>query len=447
MPIPTTTQGKQSYELDKKHVFHAWAAQKHRDPIVMDHGSGTRLWDSDGTEYLDFSSQLIFTNIGHGHPKVIDAIERQARKLCTIGPDYVVSARSEAAAILASHAPESLNSVFFTCGGAESTENAIRLARLVTGRYQILSRYRSYHGSTETASNVSSDPRGWSYDHGTSGTVHFFGPYLYRSVWRSNTEEEECQRSLEHLDDTIRFAGPQKFAAILLETIPGTAGIIIPPKEYYRGVREICDKYGILLILDEVMVGFGRTGTWFALDQYDVVPDLIVFAKGITSGYVPMGGVIISDRIATAFDDKIYPGGLTYSGHPLAAAAAVATMKAMVDERMVENAYQKGAEFFGPGLSALKARHPVVGDVRGAGCFWALDLVKNGDPQQPLAPYGGSSPEMKEIVNFAVAQKLLVFSNTNRLHIAPPINVPSEDAELGLAKLETVLDFADQFSH
>ncbi len=446
MPKPQTAEGIRAYELDQEYVFHSWSAQKGRDPIVMDHGAGPRLWDADGNEYLDFSSQLVYTNIGHQHPVVIQAIADQASRLCTVAPGHVAAARSEAARLVAEHAPDSFHKVFFTNGGAESTENAIRLARLYTGRYRVLSRHRSYHGSTETAMNVSGDPRGWSYDHGSSGTVHFFGPYLYRSPWNSTTEEEECQRALQHLEDTISFSGPDQFAALILETIPGTAGIIMPPPEYYKGVRDICDRYGIVLIFDEVMVGFGRMGNWFALDRYGVEPDLITFAKGVTSGYVPMGGVIIGDRIAHAFDQNTYPGGMTYSGHPLAAAAAVATMTAMEEERMVENSAELGEQLLGPRLAEMKQAHPVIGDLRGAGCYWALDLVRGGRADQPLAPFGGGSQAMRQILAKAVDEHLLIFSNTNRLHVAPPINISRQDAELGLAKLDRVLDFADRFA-
>lgn len=447
MSLPQSVTGIRAYELDQKHVFHSWSTQQGREPIVMSHGSGSRLWDTDGKEYLDFSSQLVYSNVGHSHPKVVEAIKTQAESLCTIAPAHVVAARSEAARIVAEHAPDSFNKVFFTNGGAESTENAVRLARLYTGRYRVLSRYRSYHGSTETAMNISGDSRGWSYDHGTSGTVHFFGPYLYRSIWNSVTEEEECQRALDHLEATIRFSGPEQFAALIVETIPGTAGVIMPPKDYYNGVREICDRYGIVLIFDEVMVGFGRMGTWFALDRYGVEPDLITFAKGVTSGYVPMGGVILNERIAHAFDTKIYPGGMTYSGHPLAAAAAVATMTAMTDEHMVENAAALGKSLFTEGLARLKERHPVVGDVRGAGCYWALDLVKSGRADLPLAPYGGTSEAMKAVLREAKAQGLLIFANTNRLHVAPPINMTEADAHLGLRKLDRVLEVGDQFAN
>lgn len=412
----------------------------------MEHGEGSKLWDADGNEYLDFSSQLVFTNIGHSHPAVISAIQEQAARLCTIAPAHVDRARSQAATMVSEHAPEGFSKVFFTNGGAESTENAIRLARLFTGKYRILSRFRSYHGSTETAMNISGDSRGWSYDHGSSGTVHFFGPFLYRSVWDAKTEQEECERALKHLDDTIKFSGPDQFAALILETIPGTAGIIMPPKEYYKGVREICDKYGILLIFDEVMVGFGRMGTWFALDQYGVKPDLITFAKGVTSGYVPMGGVIVSDKITAAFATSAYPGGMTYSGHPLAAAAAVATMTAMEDEGMVTNAASIGNTIIGPTLAEFKDRHPSIGDVRGTGVYWALDLVTNRETKEPLAPYGGSSAAMKSVLAAAINEGLLIFSNTNRLHVAPPINISEDDARAGLQKLDAVLTVADSFA-
>ncbi len=327
-----------TYELDRKHVFHSWSAQATLDPMVVTKAEGAYLWDDQGNRLLDFSSQLVFTNIGHQHPTVVRAIQEQAAKLCTIAPQHANDARSEAARLVAELAPAGLEHVFFTNGGAEAIEHAVRMARLHTGRIKVLSAYRSYHGGTNTAVNLTGDPRRWPSDYGSSGTVKFFGPFLYRSEFDATTEEEECERALRHLRRTVELEGPGTVAAIVLETIPGTAGIMPPPAGYLAGVRELCDEHGIVMVLDEVMAGFGRAGTWLALDHYGVTPDLITFAKGVTSGYVPLGGVIVSERIYDTFAQRVYPGGLTYSGHPLACAAAVATIGAMREEGMVAHA-------------------------------------------------------------------------------------------------------------
>jgi taurine--2-oxoglutarate transaminase len=333
--------------------------------------------------------------------------------------------------------------VFFTNGGAEAIENATRLARLHTGRIKVLAAYRSYHGSTTTAINLTGDPRRWENDYGSAGVVHFFGPFLYRSPFHATSEDEECARALEHLDQVVGFEGPTNVAAIVLETIPGTAGIMVPPPGYLAGVREICDRHGIVFIADEVMCGFGRTGRWLAVDHWGVAPDLITFAKGVNSGYVPLGGVMISERIAATFAERAYPGGLTYSGHPLACAAAVAAITAMREERIVEHAAQIGAEVLGPGLVALAERHPSIGEVRGLGVFWALELVKNRATREPLAPYGGTSPAMSELVKSCLDRGLLPFTNFNRLHVVPPCTVSEAEVREGLGILDEALGAVD----
>ncbi|RJO74786.1 aspartate aminotransferase family protein [Nocardia panacis] len=434
-----------AYELDRRHVFHSWSAQKALTPMVITAAQGCYVWDGAGHRLLDFSSQLVNTNIGHQHPKVIAAIQEQAAKLCTVAPQHANDARSEAARLIAERTPGELNRVFFTNGGAEAVEHAVRMARLHTGRYKVLSRYRSYHGGTETAVNLTGDPRRWPSDHGNAGTVHFFGPFLYRSQFHASTEAEECERALAHLEQTILFEGPQTIAAIVLESIPGTAGIMVPPPGYLAGVRELCDRHGIVFIADEVMAGFGRTGKWFAIEHAPgVVPDLITFAKGVNSGYVPLGGVAISPDIAATFDDRPYPGGLTYSGHPLATAAAVATITAMAEERIVENAAEIGARVLGPGLHELARRHPSIGEVRGTGVFWALELVRDRATREPLAPYGGTSPAMTEVVAAAKEAGLLLFVNFNRLHVVPPCVIGESEAKEGLAILDQVLSLADK---
>lgn len=437
-------RGQRAYELDRKHVFHSWSAQAQIKPMTVLAAQGSYLWDGDGNRLLDFSSQLVNTNIGHQHPKVVAAIAEQAAKLCTIAPQHVNDARSEAARLVAERTPGDLNRIFFTNGGADAVEHAVRMARLHTGRYKVLSRYRSYHGGTDTAINLTGDPRRWPNDYASSGVVHFNGPFLYRSTFHSETEEQETQRALEHLERLIQMEGPDSFAAIILESVPGTAGIMVPPPGYLAGVREICDRYGMVFIADEVMAGFGRTGKWFAIDNFDVVPDLITFAKGVTSGYIPLGGVAINEAIYSTFADRAYPGGLTYSGHPLATACAVATITAMDDEGMVENSARIGKDVLGPGLRELAARHRSVGEVRGLGVFWAIELVADQKTREPLAPYGGSSPAMAAVLAACKSGGLLPFANFNRIHAVPPCNVTDDEVAEGLRILDAALTVADE---
>jgi taurine--2-oxoglutarate transaminase len=310
------------------------------------------------------------------------------------------------------------------------------MARLHTGRHKVLSFYRSYHGNTGTAITATGDPRRWPNENGMAGLVHFFGPYPYRSSFWSEDEAQESERALQHLEQVITFEGPQTIAAILIETVVGTAGVLVPPPGYLQAVRDLASRHGIVLILDEVMSGFGRTGDWFALNRFGVVPDLITFAKGSNSGYVPVGGVIISDEIAATFDDRVFPGGLTYSGHPLACASIVASIDAMRDEGIIENARRIGDEVLGPGLRALAERHMVIGEVRGLGVFWALDLVSDRATREPLAPYAGTSPAMSELVAACKQRGLLPFTNFNRLHVVPPCTITDTEAKEGLALLD-----------
>ncbi|HEV7959307.1 MAG TPA: aminotransferase class III-fold pyridoxal phosphate-dependent enzyme, partial [Acidimicrobiales bacterium] len=343
------------------------------------------------------------------------------------------------------HSFDGAAKVFFTNGGTEAVEHAVRMARLHTGRYKVLSAYRSYHGGTSTSINLTGDPRRWPNDHGTSGAVHFFGPFLYRSVYNATTEEEERDRALANLENIIQFEGPAAFAAIILETIPGTAGIMVPPKGFLPGVRELCDRYGIVYIADEVMCGFGRTGSWFAYQDHDVKPDLVTFAKGVNSGYVPLGGVVINEAISATFNDRVFPGGLTYSGHPLATAAAVACIEAMENEQIVENARRIGDEVLRPGLEELATRHKTIGDIRGLGVFFALDLVSDRATKEPLAPYGGTSPAIGEIMAACRNERLLIFNNYHRIHVVPPCTVTDEEARDGLARLDRALAVADKY--
>jgi taurine---2-oxoglutarate transaminase len=436
--------GKQIVEDAKRYVLYSWSVQDAINPIAVAGAEGRYFWDYDGKRYLDFSSQLVNTNIGHQHPKVTAAIAAQAQKLTTIAPQHASEARGEAATRLAELAPRGMEKVFFTNGGADANENAIRMARLHTGRAKVLSFYRSYHGNTGAAITSTGDPRRWPNEFAT-GHAHFFGPYLYRSPFWAQTPEQECERALQHLEQVIQFEGPATIAAVLLETIVGTAGVLIPPPGYLAGVRALCDKYGIVYIADEVMCGFGRAGSWFAFEQHGVVPDLITFAKGSNSGYVPIGGVIISDEIAATFDDRVFPGGLTYSGHPLACASVVATIDAMKEEGILENAVRVGAEVIGPGLRELAARHPVIGEVRGLAVFWALDLVSDRETRAPLAPYGGSSEAMSALMADCKARGLIPFANFNRLHVVPPCTISEAEVKEGLAILDEALSVADRY--
>lgn len=424
---------------ERAHVFHSWSAQNHISPMLIAGGEGCYVWDSAGKRYLDFSSQLVNTNIGHQHPRVVAAIKKQAERLCTVAPQHANDRRSEAAEIIAGLAPPGMNKVFFTNAGAEAVEHASRMARLHTGRPKLLAAYRSYHGATTTAINLTGDARRWQSDTGTAGVVHFFGPFLYRSVFNATTEAEEGDRALAHLADVIAFEGPETIAGLVLEAIPGTAGIMPPPDGYLAGVRELCSRHGIVYIADEVMAGFGRSGAWFAVDNWGVAPDLITFAKGVTSGYVPLGGVIISDPIAETFGERVYPGGLTYSGHPLACATAVATMTAMRDEGIVENAARIGSAVLGPGLRALGERHPSVGDVRGLGVFWCLELVSDRSAKTPL-----DQSAMNELVRECKGLGLLPFTAANRVHVVPPCIVSDEETRDGLGMLDQALAVADR---
>ena len=429
-------------ELDRKHVFHSWSAQGSLNPMVITKAEGSHVWDQDGQRLLDFTSQLVFTNLGHQHPRIVSAIQEQAAYLCTVAPQHANAARSEAARLIASHTPGDLDKVFFTNGGADANEHAIRMARLHTGRIKVLSTYRSYHGGTHLAVNVTGDPRRWANDHGAAGTVHFFGPFLYRSAFHATTEAEECERALQHLADMIALEGSQTIAAIMLEAIPGTAGIMVPPPGYLAGVREICDRHGIVLVADEVMSGFGRAGRWFASELDGLVPDLLTFAKGVNSGYVPLGGVAISPEVAATFDDRVYPGGLTYSGHPLACAAAVATIRTMEDDRVVEHAAALGEEVFRPGLAELARKHEWVGEVRGTGAFWAIELVADRTTREPLAPYGGTSPAVNAVVAECKKRGLLPFVNFNRVHLVPPLTTSALEVTEAIEILDEALTAA-----
>ena len=440
---PDPAEGQRVYDLDRAHVFHSWSAQAQIKPLPIAAAEGSYFWDYDGNRYLDFSSQLVNVNIGHQHPKVVKAIQDQAARLATIAPQHANDMRGEAAKRIVDRAGTRHQKVFFTNGGADAIENAIRMARLHTHKHKVLSAYRSYHGNTGAAIQATGDPRRWPNEYAAQ-QVHFFGPFPYRSPFWSDSPEQESERALQHLEEVIKFEGPGTIGAILLESVVGTAGVLVPPPGYLEGLRALCDKYEIVWIADEVMSGFGRTGEWFAWQNWGAEPDLITFAKGSNSGYVPVGGVVISDAIASTFDERVFPGGLTYSGHPLAAASIVGAIDAMTEEGVVDNAKRIGNDVLGPALRDLQERHPVIGDVRGLGVFWALDLVTDRATKEPLAPYGGTSPAMTELVVECKKRGLMPFTNFNRMHVVPPCTVTDAEAKEGLAILDEVLSITDQ---
>ncbi len=442
-PLPSNSEVAAD---DRAHVFHSWSAQHLIAPLPLAGGAGCEFWDHEGNRWLDFSSQLINLNLGHQHPKVVAAIVEQAERVCTVAPSFANQTRNEAARLITDHAPPGLDRVFFTNGGAEANEHAMRMARAHTGRAKVLSGYRSYHGATAATMALTGEPRRWGSEPAIPGVVHFMGPYTYRSSFASSNEAEEGERALRHLAEVIQYESGELIAAIVLETIVGTNGVLIPPPGYLQGVRDLCDAHGILLVLDEVMVGFGRTGAWFAADHWGVSPDLLTFAKGVNSGYVPLGGVVMTEAVADTFATQVYQGGLTYSGHPLACAAAVGAIRAMEEDGIVEHAAHIGSEVLGPGLRALAERHPSVGEVRGLGCFFALELVRDRETREMLVPFNASGDDAKpmvEVVNACKQRGLWPFAHFNRLHIAPPLIVTADECERALAILDEALAVAD----
>lgn len=430
------------------HVFYPWAAQAELNPATIIGSSGAYFWDDSGNRYLDFSSQLVNVNIGHQHPDMIAAIIAQAQLLTTISPTVGNAARSELARLIVERAPGDLNRVLFTTGGAEAVEHAVRLARSFTGRTKMLAAYRSYHGGTGVAIGLTGEPRRWGAEPTNVDVVRFFGPYPYRSPWGTSTPEEETAAALTHLRQVIELEGPQNIAGLILETVVGTNGVLIPPPGYLAGVRALCDEFGIVYIADEVMVGFGRVGEWFAVQAFDVAPDLIAFAKGVNSGYVPLGGVLIAERIAQRYDHTVYPGGLTYAGHPLACAAGVASIGIYERDGILEHVRSVGADVLGKGLHELATRHPSVGEVRGLGFFWALDLVRDPRTREPLIPFaaaGAAAEPMAKVTAAAKARGLWPFSAGNRFQIAPPLTTSADDLRIGLEIVDEVLEVADEY--
>jgi taurine--2-oxoglutarate transaminase len=439
--------GRQVVADDRRYLIHSWSVQSALAPIAVAGGEGRHFWDYDGKRYLDFASQLVNLNIGHQHPRIVAAIKEQADRLATIAPSFANDKRSELASLVAEVMPGDLNHTFFTNGGAEANENAIKLARWVTGRNKIVARYRSYHGATAGAITATGDPRRWFAEPGLPGVVRMLDPYTYRCPAGHPDPCPVCSGA-PHLEEILQYEGPQTVAAVILETITGTNGIIVPPDGYLQSIREVCDRHGILLVLDEVMTGWGRTGRWFGCEHWDVVPDIITTAKGINSGYVPLGAMTVRDHVYDAIKDRYFAGGLTYSGHPLACAAGVASIEAFREEGIVENSAAMG-EVLREELPGLAERHPSVGDVRGAGgVFWGLELVRDRETREPLVPFnaGGEAAEpVARLTKAALDAGLYLFVHWNVVMIAPPLTITREELEEGLGILDEALAIADDY--
>ena len=442
-----SAEGQRVVAEDRQYLIHSWSVQSAISPLPVAGGEGRYFWDYDGKRYLDFASQLVNLNIGHQHPKLVAAIKEQADRLCTIGPPMANDKRSELARLIAEVMPGDLNRTFFTNGGAEANENAAKLARWVTGRHKIVARYRSYHGATGGAITLTGDPRRWFAEPGLPGVVRMFDPYTYRC---SAGHPDPCPvcTGAPHLEEILQYEGPQSVAAVIMETVTGTNGIIVPPDGYLQSIREVCDRHGILLILDEVMAGWGRTGRWFACENWDVVPDIITTAKGINSGYVPLGAMTVRDGVYDQIKDRFFAGGLTYSGHPLACAVACASVEAYREEGVVENAAAMG-DVLREELPRLAERHPSIGDVRGLGVFWGLELVRNRKTREPLVQFNAGGDAAAPVVRLgraALERGLYLFIHWNVVMIAPPLTITREELDEGLEILDEVLAVADEYS-
>jgi taurine--2-oxoglutarate transaminase len=442
MGIGTASEAMTSEEivaLNRAHTFFSWSVQGAVDPIVIDHAEGVWLYTPEGKRILDFNSQLMSVNIGHGDRRVIDAITEQATKLQYVQPSlFATEIRGRLGQKLAEILPGDMDKVFFTLGGAEAIENAIKLARHFTGRYKVLARYRAYHGATMGAMTLTGDPRRWANEPGLVGVVRY--PDTHR--W-GEAEPRPVAESLQGLEDVIRYEGAQTIAAVFLETIVGTNGILIPPDGYLEGVREICDRNGILMVCDEVMAGFGRTGRWFAVDHWGVTPDLMTMAKGLTSSYLPLGAVAMRRHVAEAFDQKMYYGGLTYSSHPVSLAAALATIRVYEEDDLMGNATRMGARMR-EHHERLAARHPSVGAYRNLGLFGILDLVRTRDPWTPLTPFNGTSDEMKAIGKHLRDNGVYTLIANNSIHTNPPLCITEDELAQGFEVIDAALDIADQ---
>lgn len=434
--------------LSLEHNFWTWSAQGRVNPIPVKKAQGVYFWDVDGKRYLDLNSMVMCVNIGHGDERVIEAMIAQMRELPFAGPQMATKPRALLGKLLAEIVPQGLTRFLSTLGGADANENAIKLARGYTGRHKVLARYRSYHGATFGALAATGDPRRTAWEPEVMpGVVHFLDPYRYRSTFhRTNPGISEADFSrdyLNHLEEIIQYEGPETIAAILIETVTGTNGVLIPPAGYLQGVREICDRYGIVMICDEVMSGFGRTGKWFAVDHWGVRPDIITMAKGLTSGYAPLGAVAMREEIAAAFNEKTYQGGLTYNGHPISLAAAIATIQVMQQDHLVTRAAKTG-EVLSDMLAELMERHPSVGEVRSIGLFGVIELVRNRKTREPLAPYNGSSPEMIALRKYLLDHGVFVYTHWHTILIIPPLIITPEQLQEGFAVIDRALEISDQ---
>ena len=429
--------GDELVALSKKHTIYEWSAQGAIDPIPVAGAKGVYFWTPDGKRFLDFNSQLMCVNIGHGDPRVIKAIQDQAALLAYANPFMATEPRARLGALLARITPGDIDAFFFTNGGAEANENAFKIARAVTGRQKILARYRSYHGATAAAISATGDPRRWSQP-AMPGFVHVLDPY--HGIARGWDTADEA---LAYLEEVIQLEGPSTIAAFILETVSGTNGILIPPDGYLQGVRALCDKYGIVMIADEVMSGFGRTGEWFAVDHWKVVPDIMTMAKGLTSAYVQLGAVGVRRKLADHFKETPFPGGLTYNSHPLACAAAIATIGVMEEDGLVEKAKRTGA-LMAELLASLAARHPSVGAVRSIGLFGIVELVRNRQTREPMAPFNGTSPEMAALGKFFRQEGLYTFVRWNYFFTNPPLSITEDELRAGFEIIDRALAITDQ---
>jgi len=445
--------------LDRAHVLHSWSTQSQIHPLVVAGAEGRSFWGPDGRRILDFASLVVNANLGHQHPRVVEAIAAQARRLCATAPAMTDQARTRLAGLLAEVTPGDLTMSLFTNGGAEAAENAIKLARWYTGRHKIVARYRSYHGATAGAVSVTGDPRRWPAEPGIPGVVRMFDPYPYRCsagfphpragdspVPSSDPGSCPVCAGGPHLEEILQYEGPHTVAAVMLETVTGTNGVLVPPAGYLRSIREVCDRHGILLILDEVMTGFGRTGRWFACEHWDVAPDIMIVAKGITSGYVPLGAMVVSQKLADWLQDHEFVSGLTSTGNPVACAAGIATIEAMRGEKIVENAAAMG-DVVAAELPALAAKHPSVGETRGLGLLWGLELVGDRATREPLVPFnakGEAAGPMRRLAEAAMARGLYLMTHDSLVLVAPPLTIKREELAEGLAMLDEALTVADK---
>jgi taurine--2-oxoglutarate transaminase len=431
-----------------EHGFWSWSAQGRVAPIPVKRAKGVYFWDTNDKRYLDFNSMLMCVNIGHGDERVIKAIVDQAQELPYAAPSMTTKPRAILGKMLAEITPGDLNRFFYTLGGADANENAIKLARAYTGKHKIFARYRSYHGATSGAMSLTGDPRRLAWEPNLMpGVVHFLDPYRYRSTFhRTNpdiSEAEFSQDYLNNLEEMINYEGAETIAAIMLETVTGTNGIIIPPEGYLQGVRALCDKYSILLICDEVMSGFGRTGKWFAVDNWNVVPDIMTMAKGLTSAYAPLGAVAMKEEIAEYFEERVYYGGLTYNSHPISTAAAIATINVMKEDRLVENSQRMGT-VLRRHLNDLGEQHPSVGEIRSIGLFSAIEVVRNRETREPMAPYNGTSPEMEAVKRYLLDNGVYTFIHWNVILVNPPLIINEEQLAEGIQVLGEALKITDQ---